>query len=165
MIEACVAAKVTRLVHTSSVVAIGLSTNGGRATRREWNFDHEGLLDAYAITKHQAGEHVSARPGRLDAVIVNPTYMFGPRDAQSELGQADPPGRERKVPGWTPGYNNFVDVRDVARGMIGAWQKGSRGERYILAGHDMTYRAVFDEIARVAGVKPPRFGVPNARRG
>ncbi|MBA2543213.1 MAG: hypothetical protein H0V17_26465, partial [Deltaproteobacteria bacterium] len=32
--------------------------------------------------------------------------------------------------------------------------------RYILAGHDMTYREVFEEIARVGGVKPPRFGVP-----
>ena len=58
----------------------------------------------------------------------------------AELGQADRRGRARGVPGWTPGYNNFVDVRDVARGMIAAWQRGRRGERYILGGHDLTYR-------------------------
>jgi dihydroflavonol-4-reductase len=44
--------------------------------------------------------------------------------------------------------------------MIAAWQRGRRGERYILAGHDMTYGDAFGTIARVAGVKPPRLRVP-----
>src|SRR5262249_27865333 len=57
---------------------------------------------------------------------------------------------------------NFVDVRDVARGMIAAWQRGRRGERYILGGHDMTYRGVFERIARVAGVAPLRLRAPPA---
>src|SRR5690348_17790679 len=48
--------------------------------------------------------------------------------------------------------NNFVDVRDVARGMILAWQKGQRGERYILGGHNLPYREIFARIANVAGI-------------
>jgi len=68
----------------------------------------------------------------------------------------------RRVPGWTPGYNNFVDVRDVARGMIAAWHKGRRGERYILAGHDMTYGDLMRRVAEVAGTRPPRLRVPRA---
>lgn len=162
VIEACIAAKVPRLVHTSSVVAIGLTTNGVPCDETaEWNFDREGLLDAYAITKHQAEDKVRENVGRLDAVIVNPTYMLGPRDARPSSGKLIVQVAHRKVPGWTPGYNNFVDVRDVARGMVQAWKRGNRGERYILGGHDMTYKALFEEIARVAGVKPPRFGVPH----
>jgi dihydroflavonol-4-reductase len=51
-------------------------------------------------------------------------------------------------------------VRDVARGMIAAWQRGRRGERYILAGHDMTYGDIMRRIANVAGVRPPRLRVP-----
>jgi dihydroflavonol-4-reductase len=161
VIDACAAAKVPRLVHTSSVVAIGLSTDGRPCDETAtWNFDAMGLSDAYAITKHQAEELVHAAKDRIDAVIVNPTYMFGPRDAKPSSGGLIVNVVRRKVPGWTEGYNNFVDVRDVARGMIAAWQKGRRGERYILAGHDMTYRAVFELIARVAGVKPPRFRIP-----
>jgi dihydroflavonol-4-reductase len=161
VIDACVAAKVPRLVHTSSVVAIGLSTNGKPCDETAtWNFDTEGLVDAYAITKRQAEELVHAASARVDAVIVNPTYMFGPRDAKPSSGGLIVNIVKRKVPGWTSGYNNFVDVRDVARGMIAAWQKGRRGERYILAGHDMTYRAVMETVARIAGVKPPRFPVP-----
>jgi dihydroflavonol-4-reductase len=161
VIDACIAAKVPRLVHTSSVVAIGLSTNGRPCDETAtWNFDKEGLDDAYAITKHRAEERVNAAKDRIDAVIVNPTYMFGPRDAKPSSGGMILDVVKGKVPGYTNGYNNFVDVRDVARGMIAAWQKGRRGERYILAGYDMTYRDVFAEIARVAGVKPPRFRVP-----
>jgi dihydroflavonol-4-reductase len=161
VIAAVIAAKVPRLVHVSSVVAIGLSTNGIPCDETAvWNFDVLGLDDAYAITKHQAEEVVHAAKDKLDAVIVNPTYMFGPRDAKPSSGGLLRKVVQRRVPGYTPGYNNFVDVRDVARGMIAAWHKGRRGERYILGGHDMTYRECFERIAKVAGVAPPRFGVP-----
>jgi dihydroflavonol-4-reductase len=163
VIDACIAARVPRLVHTSSVVAIGLSTDGKPCDETAtWNFDREGLLDAYAITKHQAEEVVHAARDRIDAVIVNPTFMFGARDARPSSGKMIVDVARRRIPGWTPGYNNFVDVRDVARGMIAAWQRGRRGERYILAGHDLTYRDAIATIARVAGVAPPRLRVPRA---
>ncbi len=161
VIDAVIAAKVPRLVHTSSVVAVGLSTNGKPCDETAtWNFDVLDLVDGYAITKHQSEELVRKAHDRVDAVIVNPTYMFGPRDAKPSSGALIRKVVRRQLPGHTPGYNNFVDVRDVARGMIAAWHKGRRGERYILAGHDMTYREVFERIAKVAGVKPPRFSVP-----
>jgi dihydroflavonol-4-reductase len=163
VIDACVAAGVARLVHCSSVVAIGLSTDGKPCDETAtWNFDAFGLLDAYAITKHQAEQRVHAARDRIDAVIVNPTYMFGPRDARPSSGKMIVDVVRRRVPGHTPGYNNFVDVRDVARGMIAAWHKGKRGERYILGGHDMTYRDAFRCIAKVAGVAPPRLPAPHA---
>ena len=161
VIEAALAAGVPRLVHTSSVVAVGLMTDGRPCDETAtWNFEAEGLLDAYAITKRRAEDVVHAARDRLDAVIVNPTFMLGPRDARPSSGRLIIDVARRRVPGWTPGYNNFVDVRDVARGMIAAWRRGRRGERYILAGHDMTYGDVMREIARIAGVAPPRLRVP-----
>ncbi len=159
VIAAVERAGVARLVHTSSVVAVGLSTDGTPVDETApWNFEALGFIDAYAITKHRAEDLV--RASKIDAVIVNPTYMFGPRDAKPSSGKLIVDVAKRRVPGTTPGYNNFVDVRDVARGMIAAWQRGRRGERYILAGHDMTYAEAFRTIARVAGVAPPRFGIP-----
>ncbi len=161
VIDACVAANVERLVHTSSVVGIGVSPDGTPSDETaEWNFDRVGLVDAYAITKHQAEQLVNAARDRLDAVIVNPAYMFGPRDARPSSGKMIVDVVRRRVPGWTPGYNNFADARDVARGMIAAWQRGKRGERYLLTGHELSYRELFDMVARVAGVKPPRMRVP-----
>jgi dihydroflavonol-4-reductase len=161
VVAAAIAAEVPRLVHTSSVVAIGLSTDGEPCDETAaWNFEAEGLVDAYSITKRRAEDVIHAARDRVDAVIVNPTYMFGPRDARPSSGKLIVDIVKRKIPGWTPGYNDFVDVRDVARGMIAAWQRGRRGERYILGGHEHTYRDVFRTIAAVAGVKPPRFRVP-----
>ncbi len=161
VIDAAIAAGALRLVHTSSVVAVGLSTDGRPCDETAtWNFDAFGMDDAYAITKHRAEQVVNAARDRIDAVIVNPTYMFGPRDARPSSGKLIVDVVKRRIPGWTTGYNNFVDVRDVARGMIGAWERGRRGERYILAGHDMAYGEVMRRIADVAGVRPPRFRVP-----
>jgi dihydroflavonol-4-reductase len=163
VIDAAIAAKVPRLVHTSSVVTIGLSRDGRPCDETAtWNFDAEGLVDAYAITKRRAEDVVNAARDRIDAVIVNPTYMLGPRDARPSSGRLIVDVVRGRVPGWTPGYNHFVDVRDVARGMIAAWQRGRRGERYILAGHDMTYGEVMRRIAEVAGTRPPRLRIPRA---
>jgi dihydroflavonol-4-reductase len=161
VLAAAEAARVGRLIHCSTVGAVGLTTNGAPCDETAaWNFDQLGMDDGYVTTKHASEERVRAAAGRLDVVIVNPTYMFGPRDVRPSSGQLIVNVARRKIPGWTPGYNNFVDVRDVARGMIAAWHRGVRGERYILGGHDLTYRAIFERIAAVAGVRPPRFGIP-----
>ena len=162
VIDACVAAKVGRLVHTSSVVAVGLTTTGTPSDETaRWNFEEEGLVDAYAITKHQAEQLVTAAAReRLDAVIVNPVYMFGPLDARPSSGKMIVDVVRGRIPGLTPGLNNFVDVRDVCRGMIAAWKEGRRGERYILGGHEMSYGDLFKLVAKLANVKPPRFSIP-----
>jgi dihydroflavonol-4-reductase len=161
VIDAVIAAGVPRMVHTSSVVAIGLSRDGQPCDETAtWNFDTEGMLDGYVITKHQAEELIRTARDRVDCVIVNPTYMLGPRDAKPSSGRLLVNIAGGRVPGWTPGYNNFVDVRDVARGMIAAWQRGRRGERYILAGHDMTYGDLMRKVAEAAGTRPPRRKVP-----
>jgi len=161
VVAAVTRAKVSRLVHTSSVVAVGLTTTGKPCDETAtWNFDRERLDDGYSITKRQAEDVIERAAQTIDAVTVNPTFMFGPRDARPSSGQLIVDVVRRRVPGWTPGYNNFVDVRDVARGMILAWQRGKRGERYILGGYDMTYGDIMRTIARVAGVRPPRLRVP-----
>src|SRR5262249_23716987 len=88
VIDACIAPRVPRLVHACSVVAIGRTTDGRPCDETaSWNFEREGLLDGYAITKHQAEQLVRAAHQRLDAVIVNPTFMFGPRDARPSSGE------------------------------------------------------------------------------
>ena len=161
VIDAVIAAKVPRLVHTSSVVAVGLTTDGKPCDETAaWNFDAEGLADGYAITKRRAEDVLEAARDRVDAVVVNPTYMFGPRDARPSSGRLLVDIVRGRVPGWTPGYNNFVDARDVARGMIAAWHKGRRGERYILSGYEMTYRDLMRAAAEVAGTRPPRLRAP-----
>lgn len=152
-----------RLVYVSSVVTLGI-TQGAQHVDEEhaFNYDKVGIRDAYAETKREAEELVraAAARGEVDVVVVNPTYMLGPYDIRPSSGQLIIDVVRGNVPGHSYGFNCFVDVRDVCRGMILAWQKGRRGERYILGGHNMTYREGMELIARVAGVKPPRLGIP-----
>ena len=152
-----------RLVHVSSVVAVGLSEDGRAVDESaRWNFDREGLDDAYAITKRDAEQVIAEElaAGGLDAVIVNPAYMFGPYDQRPSSGAMIIDVARRKTPGSSTGINNFVDVRDVCRSMIAAHARGRRGERYILGGHNLRYAEIFRRIATIAGVKPPSRIIP-----
>lgn len=156
-------AAVGRLVHCSSVVTTAVSVNGEPVTEdQEWNFPEVGLADAYAHTKRASEELVleAAEAGNLDAVVVNPSFMFGPHDAGLSSGRLIVDVVRGRVPGYTAGGGNFADVRDVVRGMIAAWQRGRCGRRYILGGHDLTYEEVFRMVAGIAGVSPPRLPIP-----
>lgn len=162
VLAAAHAVGVPRVVHCSTVGAIGLTENGQPCDETAtWNFDKHGMDDAYATTKHLAEEVVRAAVGAgQDVVIVNPTYMFGPYDVKPSSGKLIVDVVDGRVPGYTTGINNFVDVRDVARGMIRAAERGKTGERYILGGEEMTYKAVMERIAAVAGVAPPSLPAP-----
>lgn len=162
VLEAARAARVPRLVHCSSVVTVGLSENGQPSDEgARFNFAEHGLADGYTVTKRQSEDLVrDAAQDGIDAVIVNPTYMLGPYDAKPSSGKMIVGVVQGQSPGYTTGANNFVDVRDVARGMILAWQKGRSGERYILGGHNLPYKEIFARIAHVAGIAPLTWSVP-----
>lgn len=162
VIAAVKRAGVKRLVHCSSVAAAAISENGQPVTEDQpWNFDKFGLADGYSSTKYEAQQLVlKAAASDIDAVVVNPAYMLGPYDSKPSSGKLIIDVIKEKVPGITDGFNNFVDVRDVCRGMIAAWQKGRRGEKYILGNQNLTYAEIFQLVARVAGVKAPSFRVP-----
>lgn len=162
VIQAVRAAGVPRLVHCSTVAAIGLSEDGRPCDETaRFNFAEHRMEDAYVTTKHQAEQVVQQAAAQgLDAVIANPTYMLGPCDARPSSGRLILAVARREVPATTSGLNNFVDVRDVARGMILCWHKGRRGERYILGQQTRSYQDIMLLIAREAGVAPPRFRAP-----
>jgi len=161
VVEAAIAVGTPRLVHTSSANTIGPTPDGTPADEQTpWGWDKAGLASAYPVTKRRGEMVVQRACDRLDAVIVNPTYLVGPRDARPSSGRLIVEIANRRIRYWTPGYNNFADVGEVARGMIAAWQRGKRGERYILGGQELTYRAYIGRVAREVGVDPPRRQLP-----
>jgi dihydroflavonol-4-reductase len=169
VLDAVRRAGVLRLVHTSSTVAVGVTDDPAGAPCTEdspYNLAAHGLEDGYAATKREGEQLVlaaareSGGEGGLDAVVVNPGFMFGPRDARPTSGRMIlevGTGRARIA---TPGRNCFVDVRDVAHGILLAAERGERGERYILGGENLPYGEVFARIAAVVGGKPPLITAP-----
>ena len=161
VVEAAIAAGTPRVVYTSTANTIGPAPEGTPADEQTpWAMDKAGLASAYAVTKWRAEILVQRACDKLDTVIVNPTYLVGPRDARPSSGRLIVEIANRRVPYWTPGYNNFADVYEVARGMIAAWFNGKRGERYILGGQELTYRDFTERVAWVTGVDPPRRRLP-----
>ena len=157
VVQACIDAGVERLVHTSSTVAVGLSDDGTPCDESApWNLAAHGLDDGYATTKRQSEERVlkAVSDGRIDAVVVNPGFMFGPLDARPSSGEMVLAVAKGMARVFTPGWNCFADVRAVADGMWKAAEKGRTGERYILGGENLSYGHVFSRIAPIVPAHP-----------
>jgi len=152
---------IERMVHTSSVAAIGHGPMDRPADEQtRWNLS--GLNCPYFATK-RAGERVvldCVRRG-LNAVIVNPGYVVGPYDVKPTSGRMILLGALGKLlVSPSRGGIGFVDVAEVVEGMRLAMSRGRCGERYILSSENLSYRDFSGRIARIARVKPPRWSAP-----
>jgi dihydroflavonol-4-reductase len=160
VLDACLAAGVRRLVHTSSCTTCGPVP--GRVATEEDEPPAWELVVPYKRTKLESERLVLA--SELDAVVVNPTTPVGEGDTAptptGKMVRGVASGRYRAYVG-TAGVN-LVDVRDVARGHLLALERGRRGERYLLGGENLPLKEAFARIARAAGRPPPRMRVPYA---
>jgi len=158
--EEALRAGVKRLVHTSSVGAIGVAKPGGTADEStSFEIGHLGL--AYVNSKHEAeleALHLAARG--LPVVIVNPTFALGPDDPTGTSMGLVRRFLLRQIPVYVNGGLNIVDVRDVAAGHLLADEKGEVGERYILGGRNFTLDRLFADLTRISGVAPPDLRLP-----
>ena len=160
VLDACIAAGVQRLVHTSSCTTCG-PVPGRVATEEDEPPEWE-LVIPYKRTKLESERLVLA--SRLDAVVVNPTTPVGEGDTAptptGRMVRGVASGRYRAYVA-TSGVN-LVDVRDVARGHLLAFDRGRTGERYLLGGENLSLKEAFARIARAAGRPPPSIRVPYA---
>lgn len=158
VLAACCETKVRRLVHTSSIAAIGYGSNEKPATEEsDWNFAD--LHSPYCDTKREGERCVleSVRQGRIDAVVVNPGYILGPWDMKPSSGRLMLLIAKYRIPVYPTGGISVVHVEDVVEGHIRALQRGQSGERYILAGENLSYRELMGLMAKQVGVSPPRI--------
>ena len=147
-----------RMIHISSSDALGSRT-------RETVIDEETPLAppvqcAYVITKREAEQAVMAEQSKgLDAIIVNPSFMLGPWDWKPSSGRMLLAVGNGTVLIAPRGNFSVADVRDVAAGILAALERGVSGERYILAGENMSYLDACRKFAQVVGAKPPWFAM------
>lgn len=160
--EEALAANVERLVHTSSVGAIGAAKPKG-AIDETASFDIGHLGLTYINSKHEAElEALQAATRGLPVVIVNPTFVLGPDDPAGTSMNLVKRFLLRRIPAYVDGGLNVVDVRDVAKGQLQADRKGRIGERYILSGRNFTLDRLFADLGRISGVKPPAVKLPGS---
>lgn len=160
VVEAALAAAVPRLVFTSSQAALGFGA--GQAPVDETHvFNLPPAVYPYGHSKHLAEQVVQGAVARgLHAVIVNPSVVLGPRDATRYNSRVILEMQAGRLPLVPPGGVNVVDALDVARGHLLALEKGQPGQRYLLAGHNVTLLYLTRRIAAILGVRGPRGAVP-----
>lgn len=161
MVEAALEAGIKRFVHTSTISVLGVPKEGEIGDESlEWNkpFDF-----VYNHSKREGEREVRKAVGRgLQAVILNPGMILGERDVNLNGGSMLLDIRNGKIPICPPGGNGVCDADAVAKAHIAAAERGAIGERYIVAGVNVTFKEIFETVADVVGGKAPSLHAPAA---
>jgi dihydroflavonol-4-reductase len=151
---------VRRLVHTSSIAAIGIDP-GERPADETAAYNLWGIDFDYVRSKYLAHQVAAAFAPVLDLVLVCPSMPLGPGDiGPTPTGKTLVDTVNGKIRFSFSGGLNIVDVEDVARGHLLAEARGRRGETYLLSGHNMTIPEMVDQLRRVVGLRHRTWPIP-----
>lgn len=144
VIEAALSAKISKIIYTSSVIAINR------------------YKGHYAQSKYLAEQEVwkYIKKG-APIIIVSPTVTLGLGDLKpTPSGQFLLHILQKKINIYIDGGFNFIDVEDVALGYILVLKKGKIGKRYILSGENLTIEKFIKKIEKISGRKKIALKVP-----
>lgn len=153
VLQAALDTGVRRVLHTSSVAAIG-EARGTVATEET---PHRG----YSLTRYERSKAEGEAVARafiargLDVVIVNPAGVQGAGDT-GPLAQVMQRYLLGKLPAASPGILPWVWLEDVAVGMERAMAYGHTGERYILSAQNLAMAEMLSLAGAVLGLAPAR---------
>ena len=137
---------VKRLIHISSVAALGRTAHGGHVNE-EKKWEESKVNTHYAKSKFKAELHVWRGISEgLDAVILNPSTILGFGDWHSSSCAIFKQVYEG-FKWYTPGINGFVDVEDVAKATLLLMETTISEQRYIVNGDTWTFKKLQDTIA------------------
>ncbi len=159
--QAALLSGVRRVVHVSSIHAFQTMPQG-TITDETTPLALDAPPDCYNRTKAEGTVRMlDAVAQGLDAVIICPTGIIGPHDyLQSEMGVLIRNFARRRLHVLIDGGYDFVDVRDVVNGLLGAADRGERGELYILSGFNTPLTQIHRIVQELAGIRTPTFIVP-----
>lgn len=157
VVNACLYLGINRLVHVSSVAALGRkeAKKEGVGIDESTNWEISKNNSVYAISKYRA--EMEAWRGMVEGMnvlVVNPPIILAPGFWQQSSGKLMP-AVAKGLPFFTYGENGFVDVRDLCRAMINLVEKDKWNERYIVSGVHASYKSLFTKMASALQVKPP----------
>jgi len=154
IVNLCLHYQVKKLIHVSSIAALGNSINGEVITEQNY-WDAFDVNNGYAISKYQSEMEVwrGIEEG-LNAVIVNPSIILGV-DASNEGTGMIFKNIQNGLKYYTDGGSGFVDVADVAKTMILLADTDILAQRFIINSENVLYKILFENIATAMGVHPP----------
>lgn len=156
VVNACLATGVKRLLHVSSVAAIG-KEKGQTVVDETSKWIEGAVVSNYAASKYQAELEVwRGQEEGLSTVIVNPSVILAPSDWNKSSAQLFKYAWQER-PFYTSGSFSAVDVRDVATAVVALYNSSVEAERFIIAGESISYLDFFTKAATHFDKKPPSF--------
>ncbi len=154
IVNACINCGVKKLLHVSSVAALGrLKNNTVISEEMQWN--EETNNSVYGESKYLGETEVWRGIGEgLDAVIINPSIILGAGDwnnGSSEIFKTV----YNEFPYYSEGVTGFVDVQDVVKTMIALMDSDISAERFIVSAENISYKVLFNMIAEAFDKKLP----------
>jgi dihydroflavonol-4-reductase len=142
---------VGKFVYTSSIHALRRVEEG--VIDETLPYDPDNPYGEYDRAKAEATLEVQqAADAGLEAVIACPTGVIGPYDFRGSLmGEVIREAACKKPALYVDGAYDFVDVRDVADGLIAAAERGQKGESYIFSGHKFSVRYLLETVREITG--------------
>jgi nucleoside-diphosphate-sugar epimerase len=150
LVNAAIENGVKKICHVSSIAALGKLQNGAPVTE-ETNWVPSKKNSAYSESKFYSETEIwrGIEEG-LDAIIVNPSIIFGPANWESGSAKIFKTIWDG-MKFYTKGVTGFVDVFDVVRPMIKLMEaenfENCKNQRYILSAENLSYQQVFTQIA------------------
>ena len=154
--------KNAKLVYVNSVHAITEKPNNELMTEIN-HFEPERVTGQYAKTKAEIANYVlkTVKEKNLNACVIHPSGIIGPNDfGNSHLTQLIIDFATGRLKACVKGGYDFVDVRDVADGIINACEKGRKGECYILSNRYVEIKELLDTISEVMHIKKIKTILP-----
>jgi len=155
-------AGVAKIVHTSTVGALGIGADG--IGREDTPVGLADMIGPYKRSKFLAEQLAleAARTG-LPVVIVNPSTPIGALDYKpTPTGRIIVEFLNRRMPAYVETGLNLACVEDVAVGHLLAAERGRVGAKYILGGENLTLEGMLRRLAALSGVPAPRVRIPYA---
>lgn len=155
LVDLCLRLNIGKLLHVSSVAAIGEPLEGQMATEETiWEFNENS--SGYGISKFESEREVwRGIVEGLNAVIVNPSVILGESDISRGSGRIF--GLVKKgFQFYTPGATGMISVQDVISCMIALMNSPVSGERFILSSENISYRSFFKQAAEHFGIPAPK---------
>jgi len=156
VVNAALDANVEKLLHVSSVAALGRKPN--QVIVHE-NIEWEASTNNSAYAKSKYGAEMEIWRGiaeGLNAVIVNPSIILGPWDW--DTGSAAFFKRAwNNSRFYTTGIKGFIDVEDVVVAMVQLMNSEVHSQRFILNSENISFKQLFDWLAYYLHKQPPPY--------
>lgn len=158
IVNACLSLKINRLLHISSVAALGRQK--GQTILNEENKWASGIVASnYAESKYKAELEVfRGQEEGLSTIIINPSVILGFSNWNKSSAQLFQYSWKQK-PFYIDGSLNYVDVRDVAEIVIQLFQSSIENQRFIVSAGTISYLEFFTKTAKAFQKKAPTIKV------